>query len=406
MDYKEKVKLLQVADQLVAKHEFRQIVTNYKYDTYEHEIWVANDDDKNYQIIRITSLPATNNINDRFVIDLYIRYLKTITGKNDISFLDIHVNNEPYNKEDEQSDFINLEENYADGIDLHNIYPEIYDSIKQVDNAEEEYKILQEKIIKAGSRKPSLKRILKKFAITYSLIGICILMFIIAEILKTKYPDTAVYVFLGADYKTFTLGLKQLFRLITCGFLHGNILHLFSNMYSLYICGRHIEKSYGKKDYFLIVLYCLIVSSLTQEILSENTIMIGFSGVLYGLIIILIVDLLKKGMINFTSIMPLILINLAINFLDTTAWIAHLGGGICGFLISYYYWNKKDKKIIYLLGVMLLVLVIKYLTVKTINPLYQGTDMQIAQLYADLGFKQYSEILLKKLAGVYARYGG
>ena len=44
----------------------------------------------------------------------------------------------------------------------------------------------------------------------------------------------------------------QLYRLVTCMFLHGDILHLLFNMYALYILGSQVERYYGKRRFLLI----------------------------------------------------------------------------------------------------------------------------------------------------------
>ena len=55
---------------------------------------------------------------------------------------------------------------------------------------------------------------------TYIIMGICIFVYLLSLLLGTKYDKSSVYVVLGADYMTFTLGLKQLYRLFTCVFVH------------------------------------------------------------------------------------------------------------------------------------------------------------------------------------------
>ena len=44
----------------------------------------------------------------------------------------------------------------------------------------------------------------------------------------------------------------EYFRLLTGGFLHGGILHLFFNCYTLYIIGSQVESYLGKTKYSMM----------------------------------------------------------------------------------------------------------------------------------------------------------
>ena len=48
----------------------------------------------------------------------------------------------------------------------------------------------------------------------------------------------------------------------------------------------------------------------------------------------------------------------------------------------------------------------RYLSMKTINPLYGGTDLEVVKILNDLGFKNYSNKLYQRLLEVYQKYGG
>ena len=44
----------------------------------------------------------------------------------------------------------------------------------------------------------------------------------------------------------------EIYRLLTCAFVHIGIIHLVVNMYSLYVIGSQVENFYGKIKYLLI----------------------------------------------------------------------------------------------------------------------------------------------------------
>ena len=124
------------------------------------------------------------------------------------------------------------------------------------------------------------------------------------------------------------------------------------------------------------------------------------------MITIMILDLYNNNMLDYKSLLPLIGINLLINFLPNVAWQAHLGGLISGYLLYLIF--TKEKKLSYsmLLVVMLMCLLIKYLTISKIDPLYIGTDMEVVKIYSDLGLKSFGDNLMNRLLNVYSKFGG
>jgi len=88
--------------------------------------------------------------------------------------------------------------------------------------------------------------------------------------------DTNVLVLLGAKVNSL-INQGQYYRLITCMFLHGGIVHVAVNMYSLYAIGPMIESVYGKTKYLAIYFISGICASVFSYIFSPN-ISIGASG--------------------------------------------------------------------------------------------------------------------------------
>ena len=104
------------------------------------------------------------------------------------------------------------------------------------------------------------------------------------------------YIALGADYKMFTLGLRQFWRLLTTMFLHGSLNHLFMNMISLMTLGTLFETKYGHWKMLFTVLFCALIGSLTNGILTGNGLTVGISGGLYGLLAIYTIDILHRNL--------------------------------------------------------------------------------------------------------------
>ena len=74
-------------------------------------------------------------------------------------------------------------------------------------------------------------------------------------------------------------------RIITSIFLHGGLLHLVFNMYSLYIIGPQLESFFGKVKYIIIYLISGICGNLLSMLfLSDTHVSVGASGAIFGLL--------------------------------------------------------------------------------------------------------------------------
>ncbi len=406
-DDKNYAKMYQIAYVLVSGYGFSTQMIKQYAQFINVELWLLNLNDPKYQIIRITTNKAEDYSQDASRVETIIKAFSSIYRKQ-LAFLDIHVSDETYIQSLEDHDYLILEHNYSAGTDVSQIYPEIYHAVDDSADPDNEVSRFISMITSAVHQTEKNKTVFRRKTspVNTVIIVACVIMYLISAYLMKDHPESAVYVFLGADYGTFTRGLHQYWRLFTCAFLHGGIIHLASNMYSLYMIGAYLERMMGKKYYLLSLFVCILTASLTQDILSDNTITLGISGGIYGLLVILITDMLKRKITTVSAFLPLIIVNLMINMLDQTAWIAHIGGLVGGFVMYFFYTEKDKRGPSVLIAVMLLCLFVKYVTMKTISPIYPGTDMQVVRLWGDLGFRDYAEKLAAGLYDVYKVYGG
>lgn len=409
MDNEKIAAMFQVAAVLISRYGFTEQLIREYAKFMQREMWFYNPEDAHYQLIRVTSNPACEFEEDRERAETILKSFSS-ESKNDISFLDIHIDNDAFAVKNEEYNHLNLYfDGYSDGTDVREFYPELYSCVERPKDVAEEIRRCMDIINAAhkGSAKEKRKPAASGICyVTYALMALCTIVYLLSLYFIRNYSDSSVYIFLGADYKTFTLGLRQFWRLLTCGFVHGGILHLITNMYSLFILGSFLERRLGKKNYILALLISTLTASLTQGILSENTVTVGMSGGIYGLMVIFIMDLIQMKAVPFRSFIPLIMINLMINMLDTTAWVAHLGGVVAGIVLYYFFFTEDRLGLGLLIVVMLLSLIYKYATIKVISPLYGGTDMEVVRIFEDLGMKDYALSLMRRLANVYRQYGG
>lgn len=197
-----------------------------------------------------------------------------------------------------------------------------------------------------NSLKKPKSKLDKKAKVTYTLIAINIFMYIITAILSKNVftSDINVLIYLGAKYNPL-IREGQYYRLITCGFLHGGLIHVALNMYALYAIGPIVETFIGKFKYIIIYFSSLILSSLFSFIFSEG-VSIGASGAIFGLFgACLIIGIKNKSRIGkgfYQNILSVIIVNLILGFtISNIDNFAHVGGLIAGIGITFILMKKE-----------------------------------------------------------------
>lgn len=185
--------------------------------------------------------------------------------------------------------------------------------------------------------------------VTCTLIAINILVFIITAMASGSFIniDTLVLVKFGAKFNAL-ITEGQVWRLLTCAFLHGGLMHIACNMYSLYIIGPQIEYIYGAKRYIFIYLISCITSSLLSYIASPS-ISIGASGGIFGLMgALLAFAILERHRIEkqyISSLIQVIVVNLFIGLsLSNIDNFGHVGGFTGGIIFGFITYIMKRRK--------------------------------------------------------------
>lgn len=178
----------------------------------------------------------------------------------------------------------------------------------------------------------------KKIVVTNVLIAINVIAFFASFILTQGNFTVGNMLELGA-INYYYLREGEVWRLITSGFLHGGIMHLLFNMYSLYVIGTQIENFIGKKKYLIIYFFSMICAGLMSCALSVSTVSVGASGAIFGLLGSLVYFgyyyRLYLGSVLKNQIIPLIALNLILGFMTTGIDnAAHIGGLIAGLFIA------------------------------------------------------------------------
>lgn len=400
---KDLYKLYQLISFFVMKFSYKTLqVPNMKSD----EIWLINPNHQFYPFIRVT----TNSIEQvmfeeerlRETIDFVAKRLRLSKSR----LLDVHVGRDDI-LDEEKFDSIAIDIDYYDGIELKDIYPGIHSVIHYSDNPNLEIKEIITEIndytIHAKKQKRAL-RATNQPIVTMACMLICIFMYFLTFFLTKKLGGDSsaninALVVLGANYKMFTVGVGEFFRVLTSGFLHGSIFHLLVNMIALYNLGQVMETQMGSKRYALTLFLSIIIGSLCSLVFSANGISVGISGGLYGLLGLLIANAIREGNLNDPQLVRVIILNLMINFMGGIDFMAHIGGFVCGFILFYAF--NQSKTFYAALALVLVMLSYKVFTIKEIEPKFGGTDFKIVEIYNDLGFEGHATKLNAKLNDVY-----
>jgi membrane associated rhomboid family serine protease len=151
----------------------------------------------------------------------------------------------------------------------------------------------------------------------------------------------------------------EYYRLITGGFLHAGFIHIFFNMYLLYVLGQLLEPGLGHVRFAILYFVSLLAGSCGALILDPNVVTVGASGAIFGLMGGGVVALHARGIDPMASgLGPLILLNLGLSFLISGISIGgHIGGLIggaaCGWLLVQLR-ERTGSELLSMLGCLLI----------------------------------------------------
>lgn len=141
----------------------------------------------------------------------------------------------------------------------------------------------------------------------------------------------------GANYSPMTKN-GEWWRLLTCVFLHGGIMHLILNISGLVFVSFILEPFLGHIKYFLLFIISGILASLTSLWWHDTTLSIGASGAIFGLygafLSLFLTKLIPDEVGGFFLTFSLIFVglNLLFGLSEGIDNAAHIGGLISGFI--------------------------------------------------------------------------
>ena len=334
MDQKEEL-VMRLVHFFITKCNYTPIIVN----GVQNEVWLENIDGP-YRIIRINS-NYIHNI-EQFNLDIskinnIVKQIKKKTLTLSMNTLNINLdlnNNVKLNDvKNIDSVFIKNKNDIKHNQIIVESFPDIkndlLDDEKGIDLIINVTNDINKKTAKTNKLYEKVFK-QKKIVITPILIVLCVIMFFVT----TLVPEVGIML---ANQKSF-LRAGEWWRILTCAFIHGGIIHLLCNMYSLYIIGNQLENVIGKVKFIFIYLFSAIMGSLLSSTFS-TAFSVGASGAIFGLMGSLLYFgyhyRLYLGSAIKNQIIPVIVLNLILGFtISGIDNMAHIGGLIGGYLAT------------------------------------------------------------------------
>ncbi|MDP3305046.1 MAG: rhomboid family intramembrane serine protease [Erysipelotrichaceae bacterium] len=402
--------LLQLAHYFVLKHEYRFVPTQKSKD----EIWLSNPNHQTYPVIRL----STNSLGSTFfdkerILNMFKTILGTIEGS--MKLLDIHAIDEPVIEPDDDIIVISVSPTTVSTSNQPMAdFTDIKDAIVPIEDPKKDYQELIKEINDAHLNKKPVRR---KFdfkalpIVSVVFAALAFANFLLIQVLGYVYTDVyAASILLGAYYKTFVVAGFEVWRFLTVGFVHISIFHLLINTMALMNLGTITEKIYGKLRFTTILVVSIIIGSLFVFVGEGNSLTVGMSGGLYGLMGALFVNTFETGLIKQPNVrsqfIRILTVNIIISLMPGISLMGHLGGFVGGILLGVIFsrsdaWSMLRKNTI--VATIALLLALGYLGINNTNfsPLYGATDQKVLEIADDLGLGFYADYMEERLVKFY-----
>lgn len=150
-------------------------------------------------------------------------------------------------------------------------------------------------------------------------------------------------------------------QIVTYGFLHGSLLHLFFNMFALYMFGSDMERVFGQRRYLVYYFTCVITAAAAQLAISALSgsppyPTVGASGGVFGLLLAFGMYFPRRTVVLIFPPIPMpawlfVIVYGALElYLGVTgtqagvAHFAHLGGMLGGYLMIRYWRGRPPPR--------------------------------------------------------------
>jgi len=153
-------------------------------------------------------------------------------------------------------------------------------------------------------------------------------------------------------------------QIVSYAFLHSSFLHIFLNMYALWLFGTRLEYLWGARRFAIYYLSCVAGAALTQLVVSELALLhgtpaypvLGASGGVFGLLLAFGLLFPETELLLLFPPIPIkakwfVLGYGAIELFagvtgtaEGVAHFAHLGGMLTGWLLLSYWQGRRRRR--------------------------------------------------------------
>jgi membrane associated rhomboid family serine protease len=189
--------------------------------------------------------------------------------------------------------------------------------------------------------------------ITLGLIAVNVIVFLAQGVLPGLAGTFALWPLAAAQASGGQVGFAP-WQLVTYGFLHGDVFHIFFNMFGLYMFGGAIEQVWGAKRYLIYYFVSLVAAAVAQLLVTQMMggvyPTVGASGAIFGLLLAYGVYFPRNKM--FLIFLPIPIparifvalyaaLELYLGVTGTEAGVAHFAhlGGMVGGAVLLAYWG-------------------------------------------------------------------
>ncbi|MFM9919423.1 rhomboid family intramembrane serine protease [Lacisediminihabitans sp. H27-G8] len=177
--------------------------------------------------------------------------------------------------------------------------------------------------------------------VTYVIMALCVIVFA-AEALTGQLVGRGSPIVSALLYYPPYTSIEP-WRMLTSLFVHGSIIHILFNMYSLFVLGPELERLVGRWRFLALFLLSGFGGSVAVLLSSPGSAVIGASGAIFGLFGAYFVIARHLGG-NSRQLIIVIVINLVIGFIvPGIAWQAHVGGLLVGALVAFVLVRTRER---------------------------------------------------------------
>ncbi len=130
---------------------------------------------------------------------------------------------------------------------------------------------------------------------------------------------------------------------------HSSLAHYTGNMTLFLLLGPVLEEKYGSKNLVEMISIVAVISGLVNIIFFPHVVLLGASGIVFMMIILVSATDMRRGEIPITMILVIVI------YLGTEIWnmvtvkdnisqLTHIIGGICGAVFGYLYRTKGSRE--------------------------------------------------------------